>query len=331
MPHLHVFFASQTNPTAPKGKWRRLQFGALCLSLSGLLGCPDSPSGSGAKASPSASTSSSQTAAPKAQAASASADQEARARTKRLVQSAIGSAKPKAPPQKPLKPYTGKTGTLRGVVRITGDEAPKAPWVFPKGCEGAAGTYGKLFRTGLGKTKEGQTLADAVVAVTNYRGYVAPSQKAVNLTIKNCAYSSRSVAMTAGQHLEIRNLEGLLSFVPHLDGARSPALNVAVPGGAPVKLHATKPGRYWLRDQMGRKFMVAHVFFFRFATTAVTKLDGHFEIKGIPVGKVNVSAMLPAAKLLSTTTKDVVINEGDNRLDLVLVFNKETHTPKTFE
>ena len=86
-----------------------------------------------------------------------------------------------------------------------------------------------------------------------------------------------------------------------------------------------------LRDQMGRKFMVAHVFKFRFATTDVTALDGAYEIKGIPVGKVNVSAMLPAAKLLSTTQKDVVIKEGNNRLDLVLEFDKEKHVPNPIE
>ncbi len=221
--------------------------------------------------------------------------------------------------------YKGPTGTLSGTIRIKGDPPPEHAFTYPKECGGAAATYGKLFRVGL----EGSTLADAIVAVTKYAGFVAPKQDKVAITIRNCSYSTRSIAVTDGQHIEVKNLDPLTSYVPHLDGARLPALSVAVPRGKSIKLYTRKAGRYWLRDQMGRKFMVAHVFHFRFATTDVTKLDGKYKIEGIPVGKVEVSAMLPAAKLLSTTKAGVQIKAGDNTLDLELVFDAKKHTPES--
>jgi hypothetical protein len=227
-----------------------------------------------------------------------------------------GSAKP-AP-----KPYEGPTGTLRGTLKVTGDDPPQVAFQYPKECGSAVATYGKLFRVG----QDGE-LADAIVAVTRYQGFVPPKEEAIKLTIKECAYSTRTVAMTTGQHLEVSNLDPLTSYLPHLDGARAPAAMVAVPRGDPVKLHSRGPGRYWLRDQMGRKFMVADVFHFRYSTAAVTKLDGKYVIDRLPVGKVQVSVMLPAANLL-TSNQETVITEGDNTLDLSLNFDAKKDVPK---
>src|SRR5689334_6261693 len=64
-------------------------------------------------------------------------------------------------------PYKGPTGTLKGVVHISGDPALPMDFTFASGCGEAAATYGKLFRTG-----QDNTLADALVAVTGYKGYV---------------------------------------------------------------------------------------------------------------------------------------------------------------
>jgi len=270
--------------------------GAACQ-----LGCPPNEAGPAKPATSGATTTASASTAPTGSTAVAT------------------KPKVKTPP-----PYKGPTGTLSGTIRIKGDPPPEHSFKYPKECDGAAATYGKLFRVG----QEG-TLADAIVAVTKYSGFVPPSSDKTTVTIRNCSYSTRSIALTDGQHIEVKNLDPLTSYVPHLDGARLPALSVAVPRGKSIKLYTRKPGRYWLRDQMARSFMVAHVFHFRFATTDVTALDGKYKITGIPVGKVEVSAMLPAAKLLSATKPGVEIKKGDNTLDLELTFDAKKHTPAT--
>jgi hypothetical protein len=220
--------------------------------------------------------------------------------------------------------YTGPTGTVKGVVKIVGDEPPTTPFSYPKGCESASGVYGKLFRRG----QEGQ-LADAVVTVTNYgRWRIPPNSEAVSLSIRDCAYSQRSVVMTDGQHLEVKNEDPLQSYLPHLDGARSPATIVAIPRGAPVKLLSAGRRRYWLRDQMGKQFMVAHVFHFPYSTAAVTGLDGRFEISGLPVGKATLAVMLPQTKTMLSKQVTLDIKEGENVIDVELEFNAARDTPE---
>jgi hypothetical protein len=220
-------------------------------------------------------------------------------------------------------PYAGPKATLHGMVRISGDEPPRTQWVYDPECRGAIATYGALFRKG----PEGE-LADAIVAVTHYvPTYIPPAKEAVEVTIKDCAYSTRSIAMTDGQHIEVRNLDALTSYVPHLDGARAPATVVAVPRGPAVKLFSRGDQRYWLRDQMGRPFMVAHTFHFPYSTTNVTGLDGRYRIEGIPAGKVNVSVLLPMANMKRMTKEGVVLKEGDNTLDLELEFDATRDAP----
>jgi len=225
-------------------------------------------------------------------------------------------------PTSTLPPYKGPSGTVRGVVKITGDKPPHTPFTYPKECEAASGVYGKLFRVG----KDGQ-LADAIVTVTHYEGYVPPKKMAIDITVKGCAFSTRSIAMTDGQHIEVKNEDPLTSYLPHLDGARSPATMVTVPRGPKIKLYSRKRGRYWLRDQMVRPFMVAHVFHFPYSTFAVTTLDGRYAIEGVPVGKVQVNVMLPQTRTLKSKLVELEVKEGDNKLDLELTFDAAKDTP----
>ncbi|MEM1033159.1 MAG: hypothetical protein AAGN82_22635 [Myxococcota bacterium] len=232
---------------------------------------------------------------------------------------------PSASPSARRTPYAGPTGTVVGRVTIKGDPAPKTNFRYPSGCEGAVATYGRLFRTGA----EGG-LADALVAVTEYGNhYVPPARPAVPLTITNCAYSQRTVVMTDGQHLTVENDMTIEQFLPHLDGARQPATIVAIPGGAPIKVFSRGISRYWLRDQMGRQHMVAHVFHLPYATADVTSLDGSFRIEGIPAGRtVKVSAMLPQLKNMNAVTRSLeVAPDRENTIDLELTFDAERDTP----
>ncbi len=285
-------------------RWRAADMRWVWLGLVALCGCP-SEGGAGATGSASATPATTSTAT-----ATASAS--------------ASDAPPDAPyPAPTTPPYTGPSGTLKGVVKVTGDPPPLTHLKYPEGCEAAAGTYGKLFRVG----QDGQ-LADAIVMVTDYdKVYVPPKQEAIRVEIKNCAYDTRSIVMTDGQYLEVFNLDGMRKYIPHLDGARLPVARVAVPRGEGIKVYSRGPQRYWLRDQMGRDFMVAHVFHLPYATADTTGLDGRYEISGIPVGKAKVTVMLPQTKNLKAVSQEIEIKEGDNVLDLEFPFDAKADTP----
>ncbi len=210
------------------------------------------------------------------------------------------------------QPYAGPKGTLKGVIRYKGDPAPSAQTSsYPPRCGEAAATYGKRFRVG-----QDGTLADVLVAVTGYRGFVPAAEEAEKITIHGCATARRTIAMAFGQRLEVANLDKVESYMPYLDGGVARAVMVAVPGGEPIKLYPQAAGHYMLRDQLPKPFLTADVFVLAYATHDVTGLDGQYEIKGIPVGKVKVDAFLPAADV--TTGQTVDIKEGDNTLDLTI-------------
>lgn len=218
------------------------------------------------------------------------------------------------------KPYVGPTATLKGTVRVKGDPAPTMSVSIPRGCGAAAATYGKLFRVG-----QDDTLADVLVAVAGYPAYVPARQPFQSISIAECAYSSRTIALTFGQYLKIENQDNRKSYLPVLVGARLPAKLVATPKGS-VKLFAPKPGRYLLTDEIGNTHMKADVFVLKYATFDVTGLDGRYEIKDIPVGKVQVNALLPAARW-KTTKQEIELKQGDNSLDLTVEFDASKDAP----
>jgi hypothetical protein len=218
------------------------------------------------------------------------------------------------------KPYAGKTGTLKGKITIKGDPPPEVKLEFPKECEPARATYGKLFRVG-----EGGALADALVAVTGYEGFVPVEKPLVPVSMKGCAFDQTSYSVTFGQRLEVKNIDTdpRVSHVPILDPAPFRSLGVALPQGNAVKLYAYQPAvNYVLRDYTSKPFLTARVFVLKFATHDVSGLDGTYEIKNIPVGRVDVNAFLPALQN-DATKKTIDIKEGDNTLDIELTYDSK--------
>src|SRR5258706_15375905 len=69
-----------------------------------------------------------------------------------------------------LPPYAGPTGTIEGVVTMSGNAPPKQTLDIPFACGEAYATYGKAFREGTGRT-----VADVLVAVTGYQGFIPAS------------------------------------------------------------------------------------------------------------------------------------------------------------
>ncbi|MCL2823518.1 MAG: hypothetical protein FWD57_05950 [Polyangiaceae bacterium] len=198
-----------------------------------------------------------------------------------------------------LAPYDGPTGAIEGTVRISGDPSPSVALNIDKSCQAASATYGVLFREGAGRV-----LADTLVAVTGYKGFVPVKSDAIQVKISQCAYDARTYSVTFGQRLEIENLDDNNSYVPILNGSKFTAVHVAVPksnAGAkiktdPVRLYPDAPGMFDLGDGMNRVWMTADVFSLKFPTHAVSGLDGRYRIEGIPVGDVDVDALLPSAQ-----------------------------------
>lgn len=224
-----------------------------------------------------------------------------------------------------LPPYTGPTGVVEGEVRVQGDPVAKTPVAANEACADAHSFYGKAFREG-----EGRTLADALVAVTEYDGYVPAQGEAVNAKIVGCSFDRRTYAVTFGQRLDVFNLNAKLSFIPDLKGANLLAQMVAVPRGDAVKLPPTSPGYYELQDEMAHPYMRAAVYVVRFSTHAVTGLDGHFRIAGIPVGKVKVSALHPAMD--KAVDEKIEVKAGETtKVKLVLRYKTPPKTPEPSE
>jgi hypothetical protein len=200
--------------------------------------------------------------------------------------------------------YRGPTGTVKGLVLATGDQAPETKQHVDKikgACPEARAAYSRLFREGMMRS-----LADVLVAVTGYDGYVPEKRPKVVVAARGCAFSTRTVAMTFGQTLDVVSKDGD-AYVPTLIGSRMDAQLLALPGGAPSTLYPQQPGHYFLSDSI-KVFMLADVFVVKYPTHDVTSLDGRFEISGIPVGKARLSAMLPATR--AVVEKDIEIKEG---------------------
>lgn len=185
-----------------------------------------------------------------------------------------------------LPAYTGPTGSVEGTVTIKGLKAPATPADF-KGCPDAEKTWGTMFREG-----DGRALADVVVAVTGYVGFYVPEkEEAKQILVKGCAFESRTLTMTFGQRISVKN-ESREFWTPILEPGPNMVLRMATPGGDPVFIYPKNPGHYILRDR-DRKYSEVDVYTFLHPLHTVTNLSGKYRIDGVPVGKMKVNARHP--------------------------------------
>jgi hypothetical protein len=209
-----------------------------------------------------------------------------------------------------LPEYKGPTGVIEGTVYVTGDPAPPVLGKNFDRCPAAADVYNHAFREGPSLPNGARALADAVLGVTGYTGYIVTEKKpAKQIAIQNCAYSQRSVDMTFGQALEIRNDGGQGPlFAPDFENQLSPAVMIATPAGDPVKLYPKQPGRYRLIDRVGNAWLEADVFVSLTPLHATSDTSGHFRIEGVPVGKLKLNAWHPA--IAHGFEKDIEVQDG---------------------
>ncbi|MDP9000020.1 MAG: carboxypeptidase-like regulatory domain-containing protein [Myxococcota bacterium] len=223
-----------------------------------------------------------------------------------------------------LPAYTGPTGSIDGIVLVRGPDAPAVPNLDVRACPAALDTYGKLFRAGPRRADGSRPLADAIVVVTGYSGYYLPEKSDVQrVTIgANCAYPTRSIALTFGQRLDIAN-DSKLPFAPYLEGAPLLTVMVAPPEqkGEPAKVFLPRADYFPLRDQL-QNFVRGDVYVLRQPLHAVSDASGHFRIDGVPTGKMKISARL--AGLLGEAVDDVDVRPNVvQNANLVLTYAPE--------
>lgn len=213
--------------------------------------------------------------------------------------------------------YEGPTGRVVGRVTVTGDEPPEMREVLaqvPGNCAGAREVFQHAYRQGAERRA-----ADVLVAVTGYKGYVPSATPAVTVEARDCAWSTRTVAVMYGQRIDVVSKDRN-TYVPELFGQPWPVQLFASPGGAPVSLTPQNPGHYVLLDSM-RLFNAADVYVLAYPTFDVTGLDGTFEIDRVPVGSVRVNALLPIAG--ATAEKEVTVEAGKSvTVDLEIAFDR---------
>ncbi len=220
-----------------------------------------------------------------------------------------------------MPPYQGPTGSIEGTILITGDPAPPLLGKNFSKCPAATQTRAHLFRTGatIASTDGGapaKQLADAIVAVTGYQGFVAERNEVKQLVVESCEEVPRTIDVTFGQRLEVQNKTKVL-FAPALAEAQNPALMVAPPGGDFVKVYIPRPGRFTMSDRLGGDFFSGDVYALLHPLHATSGVDGHFRIDGIPIGKVQVGARLSAIGKEATQSIEVLAGVI-HRVDLTL-------------
>lgn len=210
-----------------------------------------------------------------------------------------------------LPAYTGQTGSVEGTVTVKGAPPRDTPHTYYK-CPDAEKTWGKAFREG-----EGRALADAVVAVTGYEGFYIPEkEEAKTITIEGCAYEKRTLTLTYGQRIEVKN-EASDFWTPTLEPGSNLVLRMATPKGDPVRIYPKKPGHYILSDR-DRRYAEVDVYAFLHPLHDVTSIQGKYRIDGVPVGKVKVNARHPRIddeKTVELEVKPGVVHKVDFVID----------------
>jgi hypothetical protein len=224
-----------------------------------------------------------------------------------------------------LPAYEGPTGSVEGTITVVGPPAPDVPGLSFEKCAAALDVYGKLFRSGKPVSPGGpRPLADALVAIIGYAGYYLPERnEAKRVTIgENCAYEARAISMTFGQRLEIDNKTKLL-FAPSLAQTNFIALMVPPPQqqGEAVKLYPQHPGYFTLIDQL-QPYVREELYVMLHPLHAVSGIDGHYRIDGVPLGKLQVGARLNAIDAFVQAPVEVLAGVVQ-KVDITL-----TYTPK---
>jgi hypothetical protein len=228
-----------------------------------------------------------------------------------------------------LPPYLGPTGSVEGTVTLTGDPSPDTKNRDYAKCPAGEAMYRKLFREGTPRPDGSRPVPDVLVAVTGYAGSFLPEQKRDRTaTIEGCALTSRTIDMTVGQRLNVLNKTPTKIFAPALMQTPTPSVMMATPDGDPVSLYPPGPGVYTLYDRFGSgsAYLTGEVYVLPQPLHAVTDLDGHYRIDGVPVGKLVVNARLGVVDRQTSKPVEVTANLVQT-VDLELTYKTPPPAP----
>ena len=237
-----------------------------------------------------------------------------------------------------LPVYSGPTGIVEGTVTVVGDPPQDVPKADFSSCPAGQEAYGKTFREGPPRPDGSRPLADALVVITGYSGYVMAERRASKLVaIEPCAYETRTIDLTFGQTLLVENRDPSKKlYAPELSTNPMPALMVAPYKAEPVKLYPTKPGYATLADKIGVPFMQADVYTLLQPLHAVTGRDGRFRIErvpahgpdGKPITGLEISVRLKAINRDVTKPVPAIAAGGTTTVDVTLEHKaSEAHAP----
>jgi hypothetical protein len=218
--------------------------------------------------------------------------------------------------------YTGATGSLEGTIFVEGEPAPDLHLDFT-GCPQSATTHGKQFREQASATDVSKrVLADAVVGITGYVGFSIPqTREAVTIIAKDCQLSARTVVMTFGQYIALKNgdLGDVKTYYAfELAQSPTPAMRVAAARSDEIRLYPIRPGADRLVEKMGRPFMSADVVVTLAPLYTVSALDGHYRIDGIPVGKLDAHAAHPTPHMRGVDKPIEIVQGAVTQLDFTI-------------
>lgn len=223
-----------------------------------------------------------------------------------------------------LPAYQGATGSVEGTITVRGAPPPATTGAkadFSR-CPEASETYGSAFR--VSPSGDGvRALADAIVAVTGYEGFVPAKSDHVTVSFEGCAYDRRTVLMTFGQRIDVFNKSKKQMITPDIDGQPVLALRIAAPHSiSAVHLFPPGPGRFHLIDRGVLTYVDQDVYVLLQPLHATTDLKGSYRIDGIPVGKATVNVAHPA--FTGDAAREVTVSANlVQRVDLVLSFGQD--------
>jgi len=223
-----------------------------------------------------------------------------------------------------LPVYQGPTGSVEGTISVRGAPSPTTTGKradFSR-CPDASLVYGKAFREGE-PVGDGRALADAIVAVTGYEGFVPAKTEHVDLRFEGCAYDRRTVLVTFGQRIDVYNGSKKEMLTPDLDGQPVVALRIAAPRSiSPVRIFPPAPGRFHLVDRGTLGYVDLDVYALMQPLHAASDVAGKYRIDGVPVGKVTVNVAHPA--FTGDAAKEINVEANVvAKVDLVLSYGED--------
>lgn len=237
---------------------------------------------------------------------------------------AVGGCKPSTPAPTPpsadagARPApSGPTGTIEGVVRLTGEVPPPEPVVIDadvrrmRGCPESAGGY---YANPYGITAAGP-LPEALVTVDAHHDGAPPPTRRRTATFHDCSIEPRVLAMDLADTLVLHATTDA-HHLTKVDGMGATIAQMLLPAEDQEK-HLQRPGRYILHSVLFPNWMQTPLIVLRNPYYDQTDRVGRYRIQRVPVGTYTMHAWFPGLRDVSASV--TVTAGGTAQMDFALV------------